>query len=103
MAKELLKKEVIFQSDLEALIGKRPFKHPTAYEEFTKRVEEKEKKAREKAKKEDQEITLDAENKNSNDKTGAGKKGSNGLGEISTTDEAPGAGDKSPEKPIEEH
>lgn len=103
VAKELLKKEVIFQSDLEALIGKRPFKHPTAYEEFTKRVEEKEKKAREKAKKEDQEITLDAENKNSNDKTGAGKKGSNGLGEISAADEAPGAGDKSPEKPIEEH
>ncbi len=103
LAKELLEKEVIFQSDLEALIGKRPFEHHTAYEEFTKRVEEKDKKAREKAKKEDQKITLDTENKTSDVKGKAEKKGSNGLGEISTADEAPGKGDKSPEKPIEEH
>ena len=102
MAKELLEKEVICQSDLETLIGKRPFKHHTAYEEFNKRVEEKERKAREKAKKEDRKITLDSENKESSDKAGAGKKGSNGLGEISVTDEPPGEGDKSPEKPIEE-
>lgn len=35
IAKELLEKEIIFQSDLERLIGKRPFKRPTTYEEFT--------------------------------------------------------------------
>jgi cell division protease FtsH len=35
VAKELLEKEIIFQSDLERLIGKRPFKRPTSYEEFT--------------------------------------------------------------------
>lgn len=35
VAKELLEKEIIFQSDLERLIGKRPFKRQTTYEEFT--------------------------------------------------------------------
>ena len=35
LAKELLKREIIFQSDLEDLIGKRPFKNQTAYEAFT--------------------------------------------------------------------
>ena len=35
VAKELLEKEIIFQSDLERLIGKRPFSHPTSYEAFT--------------------------------------------------------------------
>lgn len=35
VAKELLEKEVIFQSDLERLIGKRPFDRPTTYEAFT--------------------------------------------------------------------
>lgn len=35
VAKELLEKEIIFQSDLERLIGKRPFKKQTSYEEFT--------------------------------------------------------------------
>jgi len=35
IAKELLEKEVLFQSDLETLIGKRPFKHQTNYEAFT--------------------------------------------------------------------
>jgi len=35
IAKELLEKEIIFQSDLERLIGKRPFERPTTYEEFT--------------------------------------------------------------------
>ncbi len=32
IAQELLKKEIIFQTDLERLIGKRPFSHQTAYE-----------------------------------------------------------------------
>jgi cell division protease FtsH len=36
LAQELLKKEVIFQHDLELLIGKRPFNQPTAYEEYVK-------------------------------------------------------------------
>lgn len=48
LAKELLKREIIFQSDLEGLIGKRPFKTPTTYDAFTNGVadedEEKEKK-----------------------------------------------------------
>ncbi|QNL21339.1 ATP-dependent zinc metalloprotease FtsH [Hyphobacterium sp. CCMP332] len=45
LAEELLEKEIIFQSDLEKLIGKRPFAQPTTYEEFInkqdKKVEEK--------------------------------------------------------------
>ncbi len=35
VAKELLKKEIIFQSDLETLIGKRPFEKETTYQAFT--------------------------------------------------------------------
>lgn len=35
VAKELLEKEIIFQSDLERLIGKRPFDTQTTYEKFT--------------------------------------------------------------------
>ncbi len=35
LAKELLEKEIIFQSDLEKLIGKRPFGKQTTYEAFT--------------------------------------------------------------------
>ena len=35
VAKELLEKEIIFQTDLERLIGKRPFVHQTSYEAFT--------------------------------------------------------------------
>ncbi|MBI1223061.1 MAG: ATP-dependent zinc metalloprotease FtsH [Bacteroidetes bacterium] len=34
IAKELLKKEIIFQTDLETLIGKRPFDHKTNYQEY---------------------------------------------------------------------
>lgn len=34
VAKSLLEKEVIFQNDLETLIGKRPFDQPTTYQEF---------------------------------------------------------------------
>ncbi len=37
VAQELLEKEIIFQSDLEKLIGKRPFERPTTYEEYTNR------------------------------------------------------------------
>ncbi len=35
IAKELLDKEIIFQSDLEELIGKRPFEKETTYQAFT--------------------------------------------------------------------
>ena len=35
LAKELLAKEIIFQSDLEALIGKRPFDKETTYQAYT--------------------------------------------------------------------
>ncbi|HEY8402652.1 MAG TPA: ATP-dependent zinc metalloprotease FtsH, partial [Cytophagaceae bacterium] len=37
VAKELLKKEIIFQSDLETLIGKRPFERQTTYQAYTNR------------------------------------------------------------------
>lgn len=37
LAQELLEKEIIFQSDLERLIGKRPFAKETTYEAFTKK------------------------------------------------------------------
>ncbi|HXA02690.1 MAG TPA: AAA family ATPase, partial [Cytophagaceae bacterium] len=37
VAQELLKKEIIFQSDLETLIGKRPFEKQTTYQAFTNR------------------------------------------------------------------
>lgn len=45
LAKELLEKEILFQTDLEKLIGKRPFDKETTYEAFTnsnKEVEEEE-------------------------------------------------------------
>ncbi|MEQ9467721.1 MAG: ATP-dependent zinc metalloprotease FtsH [Ekhidna sp.] len=42
LAKELLKREIIFQSDLEGLIGKRPFKTPTTYDAFTNGVSDEE-------------------------------------------------------------
>ncbi|WP_258103884.1 ATP-dependent zinc metalloprotease FtsH [Marinoscillum sp. MHG1-6] len=35
VANELLEKEIIFQGDLERLIGKRPFAHQTTYERYT--------------------------------------------------------------------
>lgn len=37
LAKELLEKEILFQSDLEKLIGKRPFGKETTYEAYTKK------------------------------------------------------------------
>ncbi|GGF16203.1 ATP-dependent zinc metalloprotease FtsH [Echinicola rosea] len=41
LAQELLEKEIIFQSDLEKLIGKRPFDKETTYEAFTKKTDNK--------------------------------------------------------------
>jgi AFG3 family protein len=42
VAKELLEKEVIFQADVERLIGKRPFEKKTTYAEFVDDKEEEE-------------------------------------------------------------
>ncbi|WP_200976261.1 ATP-dependent zinc metalloprotease FtsH [Echinicola sp. 20G] len=42
LAQELLEKEIIFQSDLEKLIGKRPFDKETTYEAFTRKENKKE-------------------------------------------------------------
>ncbi|MCS6967264.1 MAG: ATP-dependent zinc metalloprotease FtsH [Cytophagales bacterium] len=42
IAQELLSKEIIFQSDIERLIGKRPFPHQTTYEAYTKGSNSKE-------------------------------------------------------------
>jgi cell division protease FtsH len=52
IAKELLEKEIIFQADLERLIGKRPFDHPTTYQRYTngQSVETKEEAKEEKEK-----------------------------------------------------
>lgn len=44
LAKELLDKEILFQSDLDRLIGKRPFSKPTTYQAYTEEEEAKEKK-----------------------------------------------------------
>ena len=43
IAQTLLKKEIIFQSDLVDLIGERPFDKPTSYETYTKGTEEENK------------------------------------------------------------
>jgi cell division protease FtsH len=55
LAQQLLEKEILFQSDLEKLIGKRPFEHQTTYEAYTngKKSEAAEKEKKEKAEKEE--------------------------------------------------
>ncbi|NOT77077.1 MAG: ATP-dependent zinc metalloprotease FtsH [Cyclobacteriaceae bacterium] len=45
IAKELLEKEILFQTDLERLIGKRPFSSLTNYEKFTNGKEEAKKES----------------------------------------------------------
>jgi len=44
LAEQLLEKEVLFQSDLEALVGPRPFEQLTSYQEFIKGETEKKRK-----------------------------------------------------------
>jgi len=34
LANKLIEKEILFQSDLEEILGKRPFEHRTTYDEF---------------------------------------------------------------------
>ncbi len=41
LAKELLEKEILFQADLEKLIGKRPFEKETTYQAFTNKKDTK--------------------------------------------------------------
>ena len=63
LAKELLEKEIIFQTDLERLIGKRPFDHQTSYEAFTQGSNGKEKEPEVKSESATDEITVN-EDKN---------------------------------------
>lgn len=56
IAKELLEKEILFQSDLERLIGKRPFDKLTTYQEFTNGKE----KSEEAVKKEETRLSEDS-------------------------------------------
>ncbi|MEP0986727.1 ATP-dependent zinc metalloprotease FtsH [Ekhidna sp.] len=58
LAKELLKREIIFQSDLEGLIGKRPFKTQTTYDAFTNGTSDEEESEKE-IKKEEKKKGLD--------------------------------------------
>jgi cell division protease FtsH len=55
LAKELLEKEIIFQSDLERLIGKRPFESQTTYEAFTNNTTDEQEEKKAKVKKEEKE------------------------------------------------
>ncbi|MGD1840858.1 MAG: ATP-dependent zinc metalloprotease FtsH [Thermonemataceae bacterium] len=61
VAQELLKKEVLFQYDLDALIGKRPFERQTTYEAYTNGQKEKENKDKDidLSKKEDDDSTVE--------------------------------------------
>jgi cell division protease FtsH len=62
VANELLKKEIIFQSDLEKLIGKRPFSKPTTYEAYTKSLDNEVKKSGDVGKQSKDEKSLKPEN-----------------------------------------
>ncbi len=54
LAKELLEKEILFQADLEKLIGKRPFDKQTTYEAFTNGEKKEEEETTEEAEKEEE-------------------------------------------------
>jgi cell division protease FtsH len=43
LAEKLLEKEILFQSDLEEILGKRPFDHRTTYDEFVNSGDDKKK------------------------------------------------------------
>lgn len=61
LANELLDKEVIFQQDLEGLIGKRPFDSPTTYEEFTNGQDKKKNNGKAKVKKPKEDVKAEVE------------------------------------------
>jgi cell division protease FtsH len=70
IAKELLKKEIIFQTDLERLIGKRPFDKPTTYEAYTKNGDGEEEQGKaEQEEKEKEPLKKPEENINQSEKT----------------------------------
>ncbi len=84
VAKELLEKEIIFQSDLERLIGKRPFKRQTSYEEFTngtleaniekkRTANQKKTEAKEEALKKDNESELEEDSEKEMEAAASGK------------------------------
>jgi cell division protease FtsH len=68
LAEQLLQKEVLFQSDLEALVGPRPFEQLTSYQEFIKGETEKKRKVAK------DERDLAEEKKNAPKKTDVAKK-----------------------------
>ena len=73
---ELLKREVIYQTDLEELIGKRPFESPTTYDAFVNVEDEKiEEESTEEAKPKNVEGTGSVEEES--DKTTTAKSGEN--------------------------
>lgn len=78
LAQELLKKEILFQADLESLIGKRPFEHDTSYETFIIEEGKREKIALEK-----EELA-----KKSADENGAPTKNSAPIATSSESDES---------------
>ncbi len=61
LAKELLDKEVIFQQDLEKLIGKRPFETATTFEAFTNGQDKKKTSGKEKVEKLKKEVKSEVE------------------------------------------
>lgn len=61
VAKELLEKEIIFQSDLEGLIGKRPFERQTTYQAFTSENGKKKEDTTEEVEEAASEVSVDAD------------------------------------------
>lgn len=85
VAKELLEKEIIFQADLERLIGKRPFGKQTSYQAYTDKKddgEQKDKKVEKKKKKSEKEdVSVDlASNGTGNEKDKSSDKKTDGSG-----------------------
>jgi len=64
LAKELLDKEILFQSDLDRLIGKRPFSKPTTYQAYTEKDEEE---TKEEKKVDQAEVTKSTDTSNSSE------------------------------------
>ncbi len=69
VAKELLEKEIIFQNDLERLIGKRPFERLTNYQAFTNRKDTSEKTKKAKVADQDKKEDTDKSKTKSSTKT----------------------------------
>lgn len=88
LAKELLDKEILFQADLERLIGKRPFSKPTNYQAYTEGEENKEEeghKAQPEGSEEDKSAKPEATHEESS--TSNGKEGTDKEEEPSSVEE----------------